>query len=181
VTHCLIPPTSSRRPYLSDVLELSALLGALALPSEAPEPTKFKDIRISLGKSSGIDLQSVSVTLPKPLEIVERDDDLFEIGGADASGPFQSRLHDTIDRVRNAGRAPDLENDQDEAPEAKKDRTAAARQRRCRKKQRQHDSHGVQTETGVTERDSERDGVTTAPALPQLDLQNGGQNQALTH
>ena len=67
------------------------------------------------------------------------------------------------------------------APEAKKDRTAAARQRRCRKKQRQHDSHGVQTETGVTERDSERDGVTTAPALPQLDLQNGGQNQALTH
>jgi hypothetical protein len=49
---------------------------------------------------------------------------------------------------------------------------AAARQRRRREKQRQGD--------GVTERDIDRDTVTTAPALPELDL-HGGESTALTH
>jgi hypothetical protein len=60
---------------------------------------------------------------------------------------------------------------------APKDPTATERQRRRREKQRDRD-----TVTGsVTERDADRDSVTTAPALPeQLEL-NGGGNTALTH
>jgi hypothetical protein len=65
-----------------------------------------------------------------------------------------------------------------------KDRTAAERQRRRRQKQRQRDS----VTEAVTGRDNHRDAdrdidadtVTTAPALPELDL-HGGESTARTH
>jgi hypothetical protein len=45
-----------------------------------------------LGKSTSIDLQSVSPETPKHFSIVQRDDGLFQIGLADdAPGPFESR------------------------------------------------------------------------------------------
>lgn len=78
---------------------------------------------------------------------------------------------------RNAGSTADLEDDQDdEDPAERKRKAAAERQRRRREKRRDRD--GV-TEA-VTERDAERDSVTTAPALPEFDL-NGGQSKALAH
>jgi hypothetical protein len=92
--------------------------------------------------------------------------------------PFPNQdVIDKLKEVRNAGRAADLDADSDHPlPKGGKDRTAAERQRRRREKQRHRD--GV-TEA-VTERDAERDSVTTAPALPEFDL-NGGQSKALAH
>jgi hypothetical protein len=66
-----------------------------------------------------------------------------------------------------------------------KDPTAAQRQRRRREKQ-QRQRDGVTTDTmthgdaGVTDRDIDGDTVTTAPALPELDL-HGGESTARTH
>jgi hypothetical protein len=66
--------------------------------------------------------------------------------------------------------------DSDMAADTKPDKTAAERQRRRREKQRQRDG----ATEGVTERDIDRDTVTTAPDLPeQLDFQGG--NQALAN
>jgi hypothetical protein len=55
-------------------------------------------------------------------------------------------------------------------------KTAAERQRRRREKQRERDN----VTEAVTKRDNDRDSVTTAPAVPELDL-HGGEHQALTH
>jgi hypothetical protein len=76
-------------------------------------------------------------------------------------------VFDVMDR--RAGRAADVGANQDEEPAATKRtaKTAAERQRRRREKQRQRDSHGA-------ERDIHRDTVTTAPLIPEFDLQNGG-------
>ena len=48
----------------------------VALPSETPESRDCKDLIEGLGKSGGIDLQGVSVALPKQLvpEVDDRDD-----------------------------------------------------------------------------------------------------------
>lgn len=57
---------------LQDVVELSALLSALALPREERQVSKNKHLAQGLGKSSCIEFQGVSETLPKsnfePLE-----------------------------------------------------------------------------------------------------------------
>jgi hypothetical protein len=65
-----------------------------------------------------------------------------------------------------AGRADLDDNQDDEDPAERKRAKAAGRQRGRREKQRQ--------------RDVERDSVTTAPAIPELDL-HGGKSTALTH
>jgi hypothetical protein len=88
--------------------------------------------------------------------------------------PFPNQdVIDKLDKVKNAGR----DDDQDDEDSVERKRKAAAeRQRRRREKQRERD--GV-TEA-VTERDADRDSVTTAPALPdELDFQ--GEQQARTH
>jgi len=67
----------------------------------------------------------------------------------------------------------------DQIADTKPDKTAAERQRRRREKRRQRDS----VTDAVTGRDNhrdERDTVTMAPALPELDL-HGGESTALTH
>jgi hypothetical protein len=85
-----------------------------------------------------------------------------------------------IDKVREANGYPaesdDGHGEQPDDANSKKDRTAAARQRRQREKQRERDS----VIDAVTQRDTARDIVTTAPLVPELDL-NGGQNKALAH
>jgi hypothetical protein len=66
----------------------------MALPSEAPRLKDCKELNEGLGKSAGIDLQGVSVALPKHClsAIVERDDGKWSLGWHDdAPGPFESR------------------------------------------------------------------------------------------
>jgi hypothetical protein len=93
-------------------------------------------------------------------------------GGGELLQPFPNRA--TVDAVDRAGDAHELGDDRDEGPEAKKDRTAAQRQRRRREKQRQRDGVTEAVTEAVTERDTDRDTVTTAPAFPdELDFQGG--------
>jgi hypothetical protein len=56
-------------------------------------------------------------------------------------------------------------------------KTAAERQRSRREKQR----HDAERDISVTDRDSDRDTVTTAPLVPEFDLQNGGPQKALAN
>jgi hypothetical protein len=83
-------------------------------------------------------------------------------------------------------RSADLVDHSDQTDDMKSspDKTAAERQRRRRQKQRQRDSvtDAVtgRDDAGVTDRDIERDTVTTAPQFPEIEL-NGGENTALTH
>ena len=107
---------------------------------------------------AGLDMEIVPLTALR-----------IQNGGGEVLQPFPDQR--TIDAIRNAGR-------EAEAPESKKDRTAAERQRRRREKQRERDT----VTDAVTERDSDRDtvtdAVTTAP-LAELNL-DGGQ-KALAH
>jgi hypothetical protein len=96
--------------------------------------------------------------------------------GGEILAPFPDQQ--TIDAVDRAGRAAHLV-DADH-PETKPDKTAAERQRRRRRKQRQRD--GVtetvtQRDAAATDRDIDGEAVTTAPLLPEFDLQNGGPRQ----
>jgi hypothetical protein len=94
--------------------------------------------------------------------VVERDDGQFEIRLIDdAPGPFPSRGFAQAIADKYTGEDP-----------PKRRRPAAERQRRRREKQR----HDAERDISVTERESERDSVTTAPLIPEFDLQNGGPN-----
>jgi hypothetical protein len=74
-----------------------------------------------------------------------------------------------------------IQADQDADPADHKREKAAERQRRRREKQRQRDNQGGETEPSVPQRGyGHGTSVTTAPALPELDL-HGGEHQALTH
>jgi len=101
------------------------------------------------------------------MEIVPLTALRIQNGGGEILQPFPDQR--TIDAVRNAGR-------EAEAAETKKDRTAAERQRRRRERQRERDS----VTSAVTHRDVDRDTVTSAPLVPELDL-NGGKKPALAH
>jgi hypothetical protein len=57
---------SRERLILSDVLELSALLGALALPRGDRQLNNNNGLARNLGKSGCVEYQSVSAPLPKP-------------------------------------------------------------------------------------------------------------------
>jgi hypothetical protein len=127
-------------------------------------------------------------------------------GGGELLQPFPDQA--TVDAVNRAGRAAELDDNQDAADEAEaKDRTAAERQRRRREKHRQRDT---ERDITVTERDTERDTVTstvtstvtcrdnhrderdnnrdnnrdtvtvTPLLVPEFDL-DGGQSRALAH
>jgi hypothetical protein len=127
-------------------------------------PRDARRIAEAILEKAGADMAIVPLT---SLMVKNRDGVLMR--------PFPNQ--DVIDKLKEVERAGHATH-QDDNPEQKKDRTAAVRQRRRReKKQRQRD--GVTD--AATERDSDRDTVTTAPALPeQLDF-HGGENTALTH
>jgi hypothetical protein len=102
--------------------------------------------------------------------------------GGELLQPFPDR--DTIDKVENAGRAADLVDDDDQSddddPAERKRKGAAERQRRRREKLKDRDNHGGSHAGEPNERDIDKGRVTTAPALPELDL-SGGQSKALAH
>jgi hypothetical protein len=106
---------------------------------------------------AGLDMEIVPITAPR-----------IQNGGGEILQPSPDQR--TINAIRNTGpTAADNAN-------SKKDRTAAERQRRHREKQRERDSHDADRDIDVTDRDT----VTSAPLVPELDL-NGGQNKALAH
>jgi hypothetical protein len=80
-------------------------LKVLALPSEAPKSRDYKDIVKGLGKSGGIDLQGVSVALPKQLvpEDENRDDGPETRRPATANGrPDRKNIISSINISRKA-------------------------------------------------------------------------------
>ena len=103
-------------------------------------------------------------------------------GGGETLAPFGDQ--ETIDAVRNAGRAADQVDDDDQNdddPAERKRDKAAERQRRRRQKLRERDNHGGSHATDEpNERDMDEGSVTTAPSSPELNF-NGGESTALTH
>lgn len=77
----------------------------MALPSETPESRDCKDLIEGLGKSGGIDLQGVSVALPKQLvpEVDDRDDGPETRRPATANGrPDRKNIINSITISRKA-------------------------------------------------------------------------------
>lgn len=124
------------------------------------------------------------------MEIVHVSQLRIQNGAGEVLQPFPDQA--TVDAGDRAGRAADAVvadddhgdradhaagvDQDDEDPAERKRQAATERQRRRREKQRQRDG----ATDSVTWRDAERDSVTTAPALPELDL-HGGENTALAH
>jgi hypothetical protein len=94
--------------------------------------------------------------------VVEPDDGFFEIErGDDAAGPFPYRVFAQAIADRYSG---------DDPPD-KGRRPGSGKPGR----------YSFVRDAAASTSYAKPDGVTTASALPEFDLQNGGQNQASTH
>jgi hypothetical protein len=86
-------------------LEPRAIENAYGLPSEGSVERENNGLGRCLGKTSSIDLQSISAETPKQFSVVERDDGMFAIGWHDgAAGPFESRTFAQAVAAKGEGR-----------------------------------------------------------------------------
>jgi hypothetical protein len=112
------------------------------------------------------------------MEIVHVSQIRVQNGAGEVLQPFPDQA--TVDAVN---RAADLVEDDkdDEDPAERKRKAAAERQRRRREKLKGRDNHAESHADDPNECDADDSRVTTAPAFPEFDLQDGGPLKALAN